>query len=127
MNLLEQIAYHLQLCGVGKVATAEEDGDIHWGRMPDQPDDCICVFSSDSSVPGLNSRARIQIMNRSKNVRRAYETAVQIAEEFDDFAGFLAGDGAYVHTEIINAATGLGADEKKREIYVTNITLQYCG
>lgn len=126
MNLLEQIAYHLELCGFGKVATLEQDGNIHWGRMPDQPDDCICVFSTDSAVPGDERGARIQIMNRSKQPRKAYEVAYNIAVELDDFSGFLGGDGSLAHVEVESSAVGLGADTKKRELYSTNIRVRYC-
>lgn len=126
MNLLEELAAHLEYCGFGTAASAEADGDIHWGRMPDSPDDCICVFSTDSGVGGMDSTARIQIMNRAKSTKIAYETSYAIAQELEDFNGFLHGDGRLVDIEIINAATGLGPDTKKREVYVTNIAVKYC-
>ena len=126
MNLLEELAAHLEYCGFGTAASAEADGDIHWGRMPDSPDDCICVFSTDSGVGGMDSTARIQIMNRAKSTKTAYETSYAIAQELEDFNGFLHGDGRLVDIEIINAATGLGPDTKKREVYVTNIAVKYC-
>lgn len=126
MNLIEQIAHHLEMCGFGTVATPEQDGTIHWGRMPDAPDDCVCVFSTDSAVPGSESGARIQIINRAKSPRTAYETSANIAEELDDFHGFLAGDGDMASITVENAATGLGGDTKKRELYVTNIRVYYC-
>ena len=126
MNLLEQLAAHLAFCGFGTAASYEADGNIHWGRMPDQPDDCICVFSMDSSVPGDENGARIQIMNRAKQPRKAYETAYQIACELDGFAGFLGGDGSMAHITVESSAVGLGADTKKRELYSTNIRVRYC-
>lgn len=126
MNLLEELAAHLEYCGFGIAASAEADGDIHWGRMPDSPDDCICVFSTDSGVGGMDSTARIQIMNRARSTKTAYETSYAIAQELEDFNGFLHGDGRLVDIEIINAATGLGPDTKKREVYVTNIAVKYC-
>lgn len=126
MNLLEELAAHLEYCGFGTAASAEADGDIHWGRMPDSPDDCICVFSTDSGVGGMDSTARIQIMNRARSTKTAYETSYAIAQELEDFNGFLHGDGRLVDIEIINAATGLGPDTKKREVYVTNIAVKYC-
>ena len=49
-----------------------------------------------------------------------------IAQELDEYNGFLNGDGRSVIIEIINAATGLGPDTKKREVYVTNIAVKYC-
>ena len=126
MNLLEQIAAHLELCGFGTVATARQDGNIHWGRMPDQPDDCICVYSTDSAYPGAENGARIQIMNRAKQPRKAYEVAYQIACELDGFNGFLGGDGSMANIEIMSSAVGVGADTKKRELYSTNIRVRYC-
>lgn len=126
MNLLEELAAHLEYCGFGTAASVEADGDIHWGRMPDSPDDCICVFSTDSGVGGMDSTARIQIMNRARSTKTAYETSYAIAQELEDFNGFLHGDGRLVDVEIINAATGLGPDTKKREVYVTNIAVKYC-
>lgn len=45
--MLEEISRHLAFCGLGTV-----DEDIFWGRMPDEPDACLCVYSSDSGVPG---------------------------------------------------------------------------
>ena len=126
MNILEELALHLEWCGFGTAATAESDGDIHWARMPDQPDDCICVFSTDSGVGGPDSSARFQIMTRSRSTRTAYETSYRIAQELDDFDGFLYGEGRMAQIEVINAATGLGADTLKREVYVTNIRVKYC-
>lgn len=126
MNLIEQIAYHIELLGFGHVATAEEDGDIYWGRMPDQPDDCIVVMSTDSAVPGAQYGARIQIMNRAKSTRKAYETSANLAAELDGFTGFLKGDGDNATIEVENAACGIGPDTKKREMYSTNIRVYYC-
>ena len=126
MNLLEQVAYHLEYCGFGTVATAERDGNIHWARMPDQPDDCICVFSYDTATPGARQGARIQVINRAKSPRVAYETSASIARELEDFSGFLAGDGAMATITVENAATGIGADIKKRELYSSNFRIHYC-
>lgn len=126
MNLLEEIARHLEFCGLGVVADETTDGDIHWARMPDAPDDCICVYSTDSGVGGPDSTARFQIMNRAKSTKKAYEVSYAIAQELDDYNGFLFGDGRSVKIEIINAASGLGPDTKKREVYVTNIAVKYC-
>ena len=126
MNLLEQIARHLELCGFGIAADEERDGNIHWGRMPDSPDDCICVYSTNSATPGDEQGARIQIMNRSVEPGKAYEVAYDIACELDDFIGFLAGDGSMAHITVESSAVGLGADTKKRELYSTNIRVRYC-
>lgn len=126
MNILEELAEHLAFCGFGNTATAEEDGNIHWARMPDQPDDCICVFSTDSGTGGPDSTARFQIMTRAKSARKAYEWAYDIAQELDEFNGFLGGDGRKAIIDVINAAHGLGPDTLKREIYVTNIQVKYC-
>lgn len=126
MNLLEEFARHLEFLGFGTVADETTDGNIHWARMPDQPNDCICVFSTDSGVGGPDSTARLQIMNRAQSSRTAYETSYAIAKEIDDFSGFLCGDGRSVQIDVINSANGLGPDTKKREIYVTNITVKYC-
>ena len=126
MNLLEELARHLEFCGFGIFADETTDGDICWARMPDAPDDCICVFSTDSGVGGPDSTARFQIMNRGHETKAAYELSYNIAQELDDFHGFLCGDGRQVIIEIVNAATGLGPDSKKREIYVTNIAVRYC-
>lgn len=126
MNLLEELAHHLEFCGFGTCADEETDGDIHWARMPDAPDDCVCVFSTDSGVGGPGSTARFQIMNRAKSTRKAYELSYDIAQELDDYSGYLNGDGREVTIEVINAAQGLGPDTKKREVYVTNIAVKYC-
>ena len=124
MNLLEQIAQHLAFCGFGRTAGAE--ANIYWGRMPDQPDDCVCVYSTDSALAGGTQGARIQLVNRSPSPRRAYETAVEMAEALDGFDGFLAGEGALARIDVVSAAAGLGADAKKREMYAVNILVRYC-
>lgn len=126
MNLIEQIAYHLEYLGFGTVATADQDGDIYWGRMPDPPDDCICVYSTDSAVPGAPNGARIQIVNRAKSPRKAYETSANIAAALDEFNGYLAGGGDMALITVENSAAGLGGDTKKRELYSTNIRVYYC-
>ena len=43
MNLLEELARHLEFCGFGTAADENANGNIHWARMPDAPDNCICV------------------------------------------------------------------------------------
>lgn len=126
MNLLEELTEHLEWCGFGTMPTDEVSGDLYWGRMPDEPDNCTAVFSTDSGTGGPNSTARFQIMVRSRQPRYAYELAYNIANELEDFNGFLHGDGPHVVIEVINAAAGLGADVKKREVYVSNVMLRYC-
>lgn len=126
MNLLEELAHHLEFCGFGTVASEEEDGNIHWARMPDSPDSCICVYSTDSGVPTSENGARIQIMNRSNKTREAYETSADIANELDGFHGFLNGNGRLVRISVENAACGIGTDTKKREMYTTNLRVHYC-
>ncbi|MBR6029220.1 MAG: hypothetical protein IKP40_09010 [Clostridia bacterium] len=126
MNLLEEIAAHLEWCGFGTAADAQTDGDIHWARMPDSPDDCVCVFSTDTGVGGADSVARIQIMCRARSPRAAYERACAIAGALDRFDGYLHGDGRLAHIRVMNAGTGLGEDTKKRELYVDNISVRYC-
>lgn len=125
-NLLDQIAKHLEFVGLGTIADSEQDGTIFWGRMPDAPDACICVFSTDSQYCGSDSGARIQVYVRAKNPKLAYELSQAVADELVDFNGFLAGDGAQVSITPINVSAGLGADEKNRELYSSNFTVRYC-
>lgn len=127
MNLLEQMAAHLELCGFGTTASTENTGgNIHWAVMPDAPDECICIFSSDTGVPGSTNGARLQIMCRAKTARTAYETAVAIGQELDGYSGFLGGDGSMATIDVLNSGVGSGADTKKREMYATNIRVKYC-
>lgn len=125
-NLLEQIAKHIEFLGFGTCPDSQSDGDIYWGRMPDAPDTCTCVFSSDSQYGGSEKGARIQIMVRAKTSKAAYELSQAIAEELIEFDGFLAGDGAHVFITAINVSTGIGADERNRELYSSNFIVQYC-
>ena len=125
-NLLEQIARHIEFLGFGTVADAETDGDIYWGRMPDTPDTCIGVFSSDSQYGGSDDGARIQIVVRAKSTKAAYELSQAIAEELVEFDGFLAGDGAHVFITPINTSSGLGCDDRNRELYSSNFRVYYC-
>ena len=126
MNLLEQVADHLEFCGFGTVADATTNGDIFWGHMPDKPDECVCVFSTDSSFAGSRNGARVQIVTRGKSAKAAYELSQSIAEELAEYEGYLAGDGAGVRIEVENASQGLGADGVRRELYSTNIRVHYC-
>lgn len=126
VNLIKEIAKHLEFCGIGTITTIDEDGDIFWGKMPDKPDNAICVYSIDSALPGDPRGARIQIMNRAKTTAEAYEKALEIADELDEFRGFLHGDGILVRIEIINSANGLGSDKVMRELYSTNVRVYYC-
>lgn len=127
MNLLEEFADHLEFLGIGVVAKADRDGDIYWGRMPDQPDDCICVFSSDSGSPGQDRPARIQVITRARVTRKAYEKSQEIAEAIDDETGYLHGDGSYVRIKSLNTSQGIGTDAKQREMYTSNYYVRYCG
>ncbi len=126
MNLLEQIAEHLEFCGIGTANTNDAQGDIFWGLMPDTPDKCACIFSTDSGYGGSDNGARIQIMTRAKTTREAYELSQAIVYELAEFDGFLAGGGAHARIEIINASAGLGSDGKKRELYSSNFRVYYC-
>lgn len=126
INILEWIARHLEFAGMGEMPSADREGNIHWGHMPDSPDDCICVLSTDSSLPGEENGARIQIIVRAKTTRRAYELSQEVAEELDDFDGFLSGDGPHAMIETLNASAGLGADTKRRELYSSNFLVRYC-
>ena len=126
MNLLEEIAYHLEYEGFGEVSTTERVGKIFWGLMPDSPDYCICVFSTDSAYPGSSNAGRFQIVVRAKSVTLAYETACEITDALAEFNDFLHGDGAKAIIEVVNSATSLGEDEKKRQLYSSNYTIRYC-
>lgn len=127
MNLLEQISRHLEFLGLGTVADDERpDGDIFWGRMPGEPVECVCVFSTDSGTPGSTTGARIQIFTRSRSTRKAYERSQAIAQALDEYEGYLAGDGARVLITVENASTGLGSDATKAEVYSSNFRVLYC-
>lgn len=126
MNLLEQIATHLEFCGFGKRPDENGPGDIYWGTMPSSPDKCIGIFSSDSGYRGSENGARIQIIVRADTDLEAYTLAQDITEELADFDGFLGGDGAWVRIAVTNSATGLGADTKTRPLYSSNYVLHYC-
>lgn len=126
MNLIEQVARHLEFCGFGATADEITDGNIYWGHMPDKPDECVCVFSTDSGYAGKTGGARVQIVTRGKSAKATYELSQAIAEELAEYVGFLAGDGAGVRIEVENASQGLGADGVRRELYSTNIRVYYC-
>lgn len=126
MNLIEQFAIHLEFLGFGMVSTEESEGNIFWGLMPDRPDECICVFSTDSGVGGSYHPARIQVIVRGKSTKAAYELSQAIAEALDEYDGYLMGDGARASIGILNASVGLGTDNKKREMYSSNYLVHYC-
>lgn len=126
MNLLEQIARHIEFCGIGAANTDEAQGDIFWGLMPDSPDKCVCVFSTDSGYGGRDDGARVQIITRARSAKDAYQLSQAIVDELAEFDGFLAGDGARARIEVMNASAGLGSDGKKRELYSSNFRVYYC-
>lgn len=126
MNIIKAIAYHLEFEGFGTVSDNSKQGNIFWGLMPDKPDECICVFSNDSSYAGSNSGARVQIVTRARTVKAAYELSQEIAETLAEYEGFLHGDGAQVIISVVNSSAGLGGDEKKRELFSSNYTVKYC-
>lgn len=128
MNLMEQLARHLEFLGFGVYASEEEAGDIFYGQMPDAPDRAVCVFSQDSATPGSTGGARMQVFTRGAvgDAKTPYETACAIAEALDGFMGFLAGDGAYARIEAVSAAQGMGIDESGRHLYTSNYRIFYC-
>lgn len=126
MLLIEQIAKHVEFLGFGTLPTEAASGSVFWGTMPDSPDECIAVYSSDSAYAGAENGARIQIMTRGTSVRRAYALSQAIVEALVDFDGFLAGDGAHVRIDVENASAGLGTDAKKRELFSSNFRVYYC-
>ena len=126
MNLLEQFARHIEFLGYGTVSDNEHAGDIFWGWTPDSPTDCITVFSSDSAYAGAPNGARIQMIVRGRNTKAAYERSQAIVEDLAEFEGYLAGDGARVSIEVINASAGIGSDNKKREMFSSNFRVRYC-
>ena len=128
MNLIEMIAKHLEFCEIGVYASQEEPGDIFFGHMPDEPDNAVCVFSSNSGVAGSDAAARVQIMTRGPvgDVRTPYERACAITGELDGFSGYLCGDGPYARFDTVNSAQGMGMDDRGRELYTSNYTVAYC-
>lgn len=121
MNLIKQIALHLEFLGFGTV-----DSTIFWGTVPDEPNDCIGVFSNDSGYAGSHDGARVQVIVRACTTKVAYETSQEIADAIIGFDGYLAGDGAHATIDAINTSAGLGADGKKRELYSSNYLVRYC-
>lgn len=121
MNLIKQFAQHLEFLGFGTV-----DVDIFWGWMPDAPDDCITIYSSDSAYGGAEQGARVQMMVRAKYPGDAYERSQAVVEALAEYEGYLAGDGARVYVDVQNASAGLGSDAKKRELYSSNFRVYYC-
>ena len=119
VNLLKEVACHLEFCGLGRV-----DGDIFWGRMPDGPEDCVGVFAANGGLPGAETAARVQILARARETGGAYARACRIAEALDGFNGFLHGGGAAAKIEAAGAS-GRGEDEKKREMYMVEIRVKY--
>lgn len=126
MLLIEQIADHLDFLGFGTLPTDAASGTIFWGTMPDKPDECIAVYSSDSAYAGAEQGARVQIMVRGKSVKSAYSLSQAIVEALVDFDGFLGGDGAHVRIDVVNASAGIGTDSKKRELFSSNFRVFYC-
>lgn len=126
MLLIEQIADHLDFLGFGTLPTDAASGSIFWGTMPDKPDECIAVYSSDSAYAGAENGARVQIMVRGKSVKSAYSLSQAIVEALVDFDGFLGGDGAHVRIDVVNASAGIGTDSKKRELFSSNFRVFYC-
>lgn len=126
MNLLEQFARHIEFLGHGTVADENTPGDIFWGWTPDSPSECVTVFSSDSAYAGAPNGARIQMIVRGNSPKSAYERSQAIVEDLVDFQGFLAGDGANVFVQVENSSTGIGSDQKKREMYSSNFRVFYC-
>lgn len=126
MLLIKEIAEHLEFLGFGTLPTDAASGSIFWGTMPDSPDDCIAVYSSDSAYAGAENGARVQIMTRGRTVSSAYAFSQAIVEALVDFDGFLGGDGAHVRIDVENASAGLGTDSKKRELFSSNFRVYYC-
>lgn len=126
MNLIEQFARHIEFCGFGQVSDREVEGNIFWGTMPDQPDNAVCVFSTDSGYGGYDDGARVQVIVRAKTTKAAYELSQSIVEELAEFDGYLAGDGARARIDVINASAGLGVDDKRRDMYSSNFLVHYC-
>lgn len=125
-NMLKHLAEHLEFEGFGRMNTASASGDIFWGVMPDAPDTCICVFSTDSGYAGSADGGRFQIVTRSPSIKTAYELSQSIAEALAEFTGFLHGDGPDVTIDVINASSQLGPDAKQREEVSSNFTVRYC-
>lgn len=126
MNLLEEIAYHLEFERLGKVPNETEDGNIYYGKLPDDPSNAIAIMSSDSSFAGSEQGARIQILVRGESFKKAYNKSVEIVEAINYFSGFLHGDGMNASIFVENGPSGLGTDGKKRELYSINIRVYYC-
>lgn len=128
VNLIEQMANHLEFLGLGLCATEEQDGNIFWGHLPDKPDCAICIFSTDTGFSGRKDGARIQIYTRGGvgDTQWPYEMACRITEELEGFIGFMAGDGVSVRMETVNSAQGLGTDTRGRELYSSNYLIYYC-
>lgn len=126
MDILSQIAAHMEWVGIGIMSTDTTEGNIFTGVMPDNPDTCIAVYASDAAYPGAEDGARIQIVVRGPYTSEAFPLAQKIVDELVDYNGFLSGDGYRARIELVNGASGIGADARARELYSINLRVFYC-
>ena len=124
MHLMRHFAEHLEFCGFGVLAGPEAAGNIFYGRLPDQPDLAMAVFSADSGSG--DSGARMLVTVRGGTVNQAYEQSQAIAEALHDFDGFLHGDGPAVKIKALETSKGLGPDAKNRELFQSGFRVKYC-
>lgn len=122
MNLLEEVARHLEFEGLGRTG---EKCDLFYGVMPPEPDICLSVLALDLGAPGREGR--IQILLRDLNPRALMERSEELVRRLDGFEGYLGGCLSLASLSLLSGPRGMGSDERRRCLCAVHFRILRCG
>lgn len=121
LMLLDDVAAYLQTQGIGTIGT-----DIFKGAMPDQPDNCICLYEYAGSPPDLHWNGEypgLQVMARNTSYAAGRTKIETIRTKLHGLTEQTLGTTRYLLIKANQSPESLGRDENNRQEFVINFTI----
>lgn len=99
--------------------------NLFGGRMPDNPDTCVCLYEYDGQAPSyvmgstVIDMPRIQLLSRAAAGQSSYSTArdqAQTLRALFDLANTTLSGISVLRISPLGGVNGLGVDEKDRHL-----------
>jgi Bacteriophage minor capsid protein len=118
--ILDDIANYLVAYGIGAV---------HKGRLPDVPDQAVCLYEYGGPVPQFThdgqawENPRVQVVARHRDYAAARQKAQDIYMLLNGKANLLIGGSRYLQIRALQSPFPLGRDQNDRERIVINLDI----
>lgn len=122
--ILNDMAQILQNNGLGVVSS-----DLFYARMPDQPDDAVCLYEYAGRAPtyvhsGLSyTSPGLQVVVRSKSYATAKAKIENIFTVLQGLTNITVGDKTYLRVDPQQSPFPMGPDENERHRLAVNFNV----